>query len=81
MVDGQKHALNVMLSVGLCKLKIRVGDMLVGFFNLVEGFSCSFCTGVFLGCVHSACFLILITIFFIFFSTFDSTCGKCMFYI
>ena len=26
-VDGQKHALNVMLSVGLCKLKIRVGDM------------------------------------------------------
>ena len=26
-VDGQKQALNAMLSVGLCKLKIRVGDV------------------------------------------------------
>ena len=26
-VDDQKHALNAMLSVGLCKLKITLGDM------------------------------------------------------
>ena len=26
-VDDQKHALNAMLSVGLCKPKITVGDM------------------------------------------------------